>query len=170
MKRVDMTMKGSMVLIPAVVEPAREDIWSTTDNPSMDWGKGTCRNDDFSWVWFCECKRVSLLQRECTKAFRADVSTSAIDFESVQQERVIYDRAKNLAPGGLVIADARGGWRRCMNRASTSLPTRKKGMQTQTAPQGPRRLGSPLAPTGHSHHACFLCGLPAAPAYLFLRR
>ena len=46
-----MTMKGSMVLIPAVVEPAREDIWSTTDNPSMDWGKGTCRNDDFSWVW-----------------------------------------------------------------------------------------------------------------------
>lgn len=60
-----MTMKGSMVLTPAVVEPAREDIWSTTDNPSMDWGKGTCRKDDFSWVWFCECKRVSLLQRDC---------------------------------------------------------------------------------------------------------
>lgn len=50
MKRVDRTMKGSMALIPAVVEPAREDIWSTTDNMGMDWGKGTCRNDDFSWV------------------------------------------------------------------------------------------------------------------------
>ena len=57
-----------------------------------------------------------------------------------------------------------------MNCASASLPTGKKGMQTQTATQDPRRLGSPLAPTGHSRHACFLCGLPAAPAYLFLRR
>lgn len=71
MKGVDRTMKGSVALSPAVVEPAREDIWSTTDNMSMDWGKGTCRNDDFSWVWFCECKRMSLLQREYTpKPFR----------------------------------------------------------------------------------------------------
>ena len=90
MKRVDRTMKGSMALIPAVVEPAREDIWSTTDNMGMDWGKGTCRNDDFSWVWFCECKRMSLLQREYTKAFQADVSQCLLLILKVSIKNMSY--------------------------------------------------------------------------------
>ena len=54
-----------------------------------------------------------------------------------------------------------------MNCASTSLPTGKRGMQTQTASQD---TSEAPAPTRRSHHAHFLSGLPAAPPYLFLRR
>lgn len=127
-------MKGSVALTPGAAEAAREGVRSTADSLSMDWGKGACRSDGFSWVWFCECKRVSLLQREHTKAFQADVSHCLLLILKVSSKNV-SSRAKNVVPGSLVTVDAWGGWRCSMNRASASLHTGKKGMQTQTASQ-----------------------------------
>lgn len=131
-------MKGSVALIPGAAEAAREDLRSTADNLSMDWGKGTCRNDDFSWAWFCECKRVSLLQRERTKAFQADVSHCLLLILKVSSKNV-SSRAKNVVPGSLVTVDAWGGWRCSMNRASASLHTGKRECRPKRPPRTPRR-------------------------------
>ena len=53
-----------------------------------------CRDNYFSWVWFCDCRKVSLVRGEAHWSILGwHVTMSATSFESIQQKCIIHSIA-----------------------------------------------------------------------------